>query len=376
MKKIYLLLLFSALVACKSTDKSQNLTPITGDNLTDYNVYLDNLGKYDDNAQAQAKKLLKEAQNLENQANNELNKVSKTMELYQQSISVYPMAEAYLGFSKAVAAQNGSMDKVLGALQMAERLNYQPAEELYYEAAKQMLRLDTLLKMQECNGTGDCLNKAIKLGLEDVNRMKKDFVNSEVFGSSHVKKNYFDNDFIASFLKIVPQNNKQKEVYELLNLYHKTENLPFTIDEKNMIEIYNIAKKQYLPYALLEHLPDYQNLISSKVYAEVSAPAPIAKFEFNKNFIAYLYMIDQYVAAHFYVITYNKDGKFISSKEVAKFVSNELQTMTISNKKVDIKNYTANITTNDGAEVTKWSIRDKEFKQATFFSFTENGELK
>jgi hypothetical protein len=373
MKKIYLLLLFSAFVACKSANKSQNIIPITGDNLTDYNVYLDNLGKYDDDAKSKANGLVKEAQSLDNQAD----KIAKTMELYQQSISVYPTAEAYLGFSKAVAAQNGSIDKVLGALQMAERLNYQPAEELYYEAAKQMLRFDTLLKMQECNGTGDCINKAIKLGFKDVSRMKKEFISSEVFGSNHVKKNYLDNDFIQSFLKIVPQNTKQKEVCELLNLYHKTENLPFAIDEKNIAEIYNTAKHQYLPYALIEYLPNYQNITSREKYSEMPSPYPITKFEFNKNFVAYLCLDDHYTSAYFHIITYNKDGKFISSKEVAKFSREELQTMTISDKKIDIKKYTANITVNNpNSEVVTLTITNKEFKEATFFSFTENGELK
>lgn len=373
MKNIYLLLLFSAFVACKSANKSQNITPITGDNLTNYNIYLDNLGKYDDNAITQAKSLIKEAQNLENQAD----AVSKTMELYQKSIIAYPTPEAYLGFGKAVAAQNGSIEKVFSALKMAEMLNYQPMEELYYEAAKQMLRFDTLLKMQGCNGSGDCIKQAVKIGFKDANRMKKEFMNSEVFGRNYVKMNNLDNDFIESFLKIVPQNTKQIEVYELLNLYYKTQNLPFSIDENNVAEVYNIAKNQYLPYVLLEYLPDYQTMIKKERYGEYVSPCPVAKFEFNKSFIAYLYMIDLYENVYFHITTYNKDGKFISSKQVAKFVNSDLETMIMTTKKIDMKSYSANITINNqNPESTQLTITNKEFKQATFFSFSENGELK
>ena len=144
MKILFFFTILYALVACnpKNSQEVAKIT-MTADNMTDFNVYLNNLDTYSTADKDKAERLLQEAKNQPDRA----------MELAQKSLMAYPTATAYYEFSKALAAHNGSMTQVFGALQMAERLNYQPLQELYYEAAKQMIHFDTLYKLQACQGS-------------------------------------------------------------------------------------------------------------------------------------------------------------------------------------------------------------------------------
>lgn len=361
---VFATLFFTFLTACNSDSTNKNVVEITADNLTDYNVYLANLGKYDKKNLSKAEDLAKEAQKVESQP-------SKAMELYKQSIITYPNSTAYLGFGKSLAAQNGSISSVIGSLQMAEKLAYQPIGELYYEAAKQMVRLDSSFKMAGCEGVGDCLNKATQTGFKDVNRLRTDFISYEVLKSRLFIQYSNEYDVVNSYFRLFPADEKSKAACDVLNQYFRTEQIPYSIDEKNMEDLYNSTINTFLPYNLSEFLP----VVKPIDYQEPPSVHPIAKLELDKNFYSYLYSAEEYEATFFYLTTYSTTGKLISSQKIAAIGNEKLQTCVIMKNKIDIKKHKINFDKLYNDTKTSFSIKNKEFIEATSVKIENTGAI-
>jgi hypothetical protein len=368
MKNLLLLLLSCCFFACKSNTNSVKPIAITSTNRIDYNVYLSNLGKYTEENRADAKKLCEDAKEIE------ITNAIKSMELYQKSISVYPNAEAYLGFCRTLATQNGSIEQIIGALQMAENLTYQPANELYYEAAKQMMRLDTTFKLKACQSAGGCIDNAVKLGFADVSRLQKDFITE----ANLLHENYEINDLIRSYLQIIPKNEQEKAVFGLLNMYYKDAKLPFKIDETSIQNVMDSTVDAItLSYSFYNNFPTYNLIRKEMTYDEPNEVYPMAKFAY-KNFIAYLTFVNKGGFADFYISTYSKNGKFIDHKKIGVFAFNHFQTFLIKDTAIETQKYKAKIQTDyiGIRNSHKISIANQQFVQAMNFTFGENGELK
>lgn len=361
---VFATMLLAFLTACNSQTSNKNAVEVTADNLTDYNIYLANLGKYDKKNLSKAEDLVKEAQKIENQPN-------KAMELYKQSIITYPNSSAYFGLGKSLAEQNGSISSVIGALQMAEKLAYQPLGDLYYEAAKQMVRLDSSFKMAGCEGVGDCLNKATQTGFKDANRLKTDFVSYEVLKSRLFTQYSNEYDVVSSYFRLFPKEEKGKAACDVLNQYFRAEQIPYAVDEKNMEELYTSTINTFLPYNLSEFLP----VIKPIDYVEPPSVHPIAKLALSKDFYSYLYSSEKYEGVVFYLTTYSTTGKLISWQKIAEIGNENLQTCVITKDKIDMKKHKVNFEKVYHDTKTSFSIKNKEFIEATFVNIKGNGEI-
>jgi hypothetical protein len=377
MKKIFfyttVFVCLHLVAACKNTTDNDKAT-INAENLTDYNVYLANLGKYDKSNLIKAEQFVKEAESLQNESD-------KAIDLYKKALEAYPPAQAYLGLSRNMATKDNL--QAIAALKMAEKLLYTPEADLYYEAAKQMVLLDTALKLNECEGLSNCLQKAVQAGFKDYNRFKQDFINPNILRGIDGQMNYayevqkysHENEIISGYLKIVPETEKKKAICQVLSYYFSQGNFPYSIDDKNLKDLYSQSMNSEIPYCLLEYLPFYETQRQVR-YDGSASLRPIAQFYNNKGYM-FLFFSETYPDITFDLITYNENGEQISLQRIAQFTPNTLQTATIAKGgKIEIKKYNAKIERSYLTEKVSFTVSNKEFVEATFFSIKPTGEIE